>query len=498
MARRAASSASDAPDLFDRLDAEAEAFSNATTREYYLNYAGHKDDLAIAAIFERHAGLFRRETVDQVLAAGSQDERAANLREFVVHGYLDQSAKELTEQIAGRETADMVQWEGEQLPYRAVQPRVTNEPDADRRHELDRRRLEVTSSHNDLRQQRWDALYAQARDLGFATYVALCEGVGRLGLERLRATMERFLWDTEEPYRDRLERELRELGVTPGLAERSDLLRLFRSPQFDDAFPRDRMLPALDATLRDLGVDVDHQPNVHLDTEERPKKSPRAFCAPAEIPGEIYLVISPQGGHDDYRALFHEGGHTQHFAHIAADQPFAFRGLGDNSVTEGFAFVLEHLLYSRAWLARYLQMTEPDAYLSMAHFHKLYFLRRYAAKLLYELELHASGDPRAYGKRYADLLTAHVGVRYSPEDYLSDLDDGFYCARYLRAWTFDAQLRASFVRRWGEEWFAHPEGGAALRELWSHGQRDSAEELLKQLGQRELDVGPLVAELQLD
>ncbi|MDP3767148.1 MAG: hypothetical protein Q8S13_03960, partial [Dehalococcoidia bacterium] len=334
-------------------------------------------------------------------------------------------------------------------------------------------------------------------DLGFAGYVDLCEELGRLDLERLRETMERFLWDTEKPYRARLETELRAIEVDPALAERSDLLRLFRSPQFDAAFPRERMLPALEATLRGLGVDVDQQANVHIDAEERPRKSPRAFCAPVAIPDEIYLVISPHGGHDDYRALFHEAGHAQHFAHIRGDQPFAYRGLGDNSVTEGFAFVLEHLLYSAAWLQRYLDMEESDEYLALARFHKLYYLRRYAAKLLYELELHASGDVRAHGKRYADLLTTHVGVRYSPEDYLSDLDDGFYCARYLRAWTFDAQLRASFARRWGEEWFVQPEAGSLLRELWSHGQRDAVEGLLRQLDEPGLDIGPLVAELGL-
>jgi hypothetical protein len=482
-------------ELLDWLDREAEAFSSETTREYYLNSAGLKDDLALAPIFERHAELFQRETVDRALAARTEDPRRPHLREFVVDGYLEQAAKELTEQIAARETSDTVEWEGEPLPYRAVQQRVMNEPDPERRHELDARRLDVTAAQNPLRERRWDLLYARTRELGFDSYVALCEELGALGLDRLRAMLERFLWDTEKHYRDRLAPELRAIGVHPALAERSDLLRLFRSPQFDGAFPRERMLPALEATLRGLGVNVDRQPNVIVDADERPKKSPRAFCAPVEIPGEIYLVISPHGGHDDYRALFHEGGHAQHFAHIAGEQPFAFRGLGDNSVTEGFAFVLEHLLYSPAWLRRYLGMEESDAYLAMARFHKLYFLRRYAAKLLYELDLHHSGDPRGTAKRYADLLTTHVGVRHSPEDYLSDLDDGFYCARYLRAWIFDAQLRAYFARRWGEEWFVQPDGGAALRELWSHGQRYPAPELLRQLGEPALDIAPLAAEV---
>jgi hypothetical protein len=482
-------------DLLDWLDKEAEAFSGATTREYYLNHAGLKDDLVLAPIYERHADLFRRDTVDQLLHAETDDPRYANLREFVVDGYLEQAATEIEEEIAARETSDTVEWEGEQVPYRSVQQRVMNDPDPARRRDLDLRRLDVTAAQNELRQRRWDFLYKQARDLGFENYMTLCEQLGDLGLDRLRETMERFLWATEKPYRERLEKELRAIDVDPALAERSDLLYLFRAPQFDDAFPSDRSLPALEATLRDLGVDVANQPNVIVDAGERPKKSPRAFCAPVDIPGEIYLVISPHGGHDDFRALFHEAGHAQHFAHVAGDQPFAFRGLGDNSVTEGFAFVLEHLLYSPAWLRRYLGMEDSDAYLSMARFHKLYFLRRYAAKLLYELELHAGDDVRAYGKRYADLLTSHVGVRYSPEDYLSDLDSGFYCARYLRAWIFDAQLRAVFVRRWGDEWFANADGGRELRDMWSLGQRHAAPELVRRLGEPGLEIEPLAAEV---
>jgi hypothetical protein len=309
--------------------------------------------------------------------------------------------------------------------------------------------------------------------------------------------LEAFLWNTEQAYREQLATRLQQISVTPVMAERSDLLRLFRSPEYDGAFPRDRMVDSLNETLRSLGIDVDGQPNVHLDTEERPKKSPRAFCAPAHIPGEIYLVISPHGGHDDYQALFHEAGHTQHFAHVPEDLPYAFRGLGDNSVTEGFAFVLEAPLRNEVWLKRMLGMKAADArrYIAAVKFHKLYMLRRYGAKLLYELELHRSENVRGWSKRYADLLTAKLGARHNPADYLSDLDDGFYAARYLRAWIFDAQLRAWFTKRWGSEWFWNRKAGAKLRELWSHGQRYSAEELLAQLGYKHLDISHVQREL---
>lgn len=481
--------------FIDWLDKQAEAFGSATTLEHYLNYSGQKEDLVLAPIFKKHARLFSRATVDRVLKTKSKDERLPNIRESVVDGYLDQAAKGLTEQLAARETADTIRWDRKRVPYRSVSLYIMNEADPARRHALDTLRVEATASQNGIRQQRWGVLYERTHDLGFDNYVQLCDRLGVLQLETLRATMERFLSDTESAYRDRLQEELRAIDVVPAHAERSDLARLFRQPKFDGAFPRDRMLPALGATLRGLGIDVDNQPNVHTDAEERPKKSPRAFCAAAHIPGEIYLVIAPHGGHDDYRALFHEAGHAQHFAHVAPDMPYAFRGQGDNSVTEGFAFVLEHLLYNRAWLQQHLGMEDAGEYLSFVRFHKLYFIRRYAAKLLYELQLHTTADVPAMGKRYADLLTAHVGVRHSPEDYLSDLDDGFYCARYLRAWMFDAQVRSWFDRSWGEGWFAIPEAGDALRELWSHGQRYRAEELLKRIGETGPDIAPLAAEL---
>ncbi len=482
--------------LLDWLDAGAQAFGGATTKEYYLNYAGLKEDLALSPIYKRHAKLFRRSTVDQLLRSKTKDPRLPNLREFAVGGYLEQAAKHLTEEIAARETGDSVEWDGEQVPYRSVQQIVTNEPAAARRRDLDRKRLEVTAAQNPLREERWDFLYGQARELGYDSYAAQCDELGSLDLSGLGAMMERFLWDTEKPYRAALERELRAIDVESSQAERGDLLRLFRSPQFDAMFPQDRMLPALDQSLRGLGIDVDNQPNVIVDAEERPRKSPRAFCAPVEIPGEIYLVISPHGGHDDYRALFHEAGHAQHFAHITKDQPYAYKGEGDNSVTEGFAFLIEHLLYSTPWLEKHVGMTDQAGYLALVRFHKLYFLRRYAAKLLYELEMHRSQDVRSFSKLYADLLTTHVGVRYSSEDYLADLDDGFYAARYLRAWIFEAQVRSVFVRRWGEEWYEATEAGELLRELWSYGQRYNAIELLQQLGEPGLDIAPIMADVE--
>ena len=130
--------------------------------------------------------------------------------------------------------------------------------------------------------------------------------------------------------------------------------------------------------------------------------SSRAFCATPGVPGEIYLVISPTGGRDDYEALFHEGGHVEHYAHVDPALPIEHRRLGDNSVTESFAFLLEHLTADPEWLGAALGAEDPGPVMRQARAVKLVMLRRYAAKIAYELDLHgAEPDPERMPARYA-------------------------------------------------------------------------------------------------
>jgi hypothetical protein len=255
------------------------------------------------------------------------------------------------------------------------------------------------------------------------------------------------------------------------------------------------MLPALRDTLLGLGVAIDDQPNVHLDTEDRPKKNPRAFCAPVRTPDEVYLVIRPTGGYQDYRALFHEAGHTEHFAHVERTRPFEERDLGDNSVTEAFAFTMEHLLLDGAWVGDSLGLDDASLrrLLHAAHVYYLYMIRRYATKVTYELDLHSGGPARLaqMPERYAQWLTENLGFRYRPEAYLDDVDPGFYSSQYVRAWMLEAQLRERFRARHGERWWRPGGAGEELRALWSLGQALPAHLLADELGMGGLGIDAL-------
>jgi hypothetical protein len=274
-------------------------------------------------------------------------------------------------------------------------------------------------------------------------------------------------------------------------ASPSDLSRLMRAPEFDAGFPAERALTALHETLAGLGIDLDRQPNVELDVEARPGKVPRAFCAPIRVPDRVVLVVLPQGGQEDYAALFHEAGHAEHFAHARRTLPAEERVLGDNGVTEGFAFLLEHLTGDAGWLAARLDFARSDQFVRFSAFVTLFFLRRYCAKLRYELELHSGAPLLSLPGRYAQLLTSAVGVPYPESDFLEDVDGGFYCTCYLRAWAFEAQLSEWLRERYGQSWFAQREAGSLVRELWELGQSLNADALLREATGQNIDFGVL-------
>jgi hypothetical protein len=289
-----------------------------------------------------------------------------------------------------------------------------------------------------------------------------------------------------EQAADRLFRD--RVGVGLAEAKRWDVARLFRAPEWDSAFPGDRMLPALEATLADLGIDLYAQANVELDVEKREKKTPRAFCAPIEVPQRVVLVIQPIGGVDDWRALFHEAGHTEHYAHTNADLAVEDRRLGDFAVTEGWAMLMEHLVQNAAWLNRRLDVPRPREFVAEGAASLLYLVRRYCAKLLYEIELFEAEDPVPLRKRYVELLADALKIEPSETDYLADVDAGFYVTDYVRAWAFEAQLSLFFREKFGSTWFARREAGSLLRELWAEGQRLTADELLKELTSAEIEL----------
>ena len=476
------------PEL-DNYREQADRFIAAIDEEYYLHYAGLKDTLELEPIYEQFAELTGLEQANRIGAAVDGDRRIRELWRFACQGYLGNLTREHEERTARIEADLTATVDGEEIPYRMLRPTIANEPDRERRRRLEHARNALTEEH--LLPLQLDAVgieQAAVRELGAPNYAELHRRLG-FQLDELAERARAFLQQTEPMFEQAADRLFRErVGVGLAEAKRWDVARLFRAPEWDTAFPGDGMLPALEATLADLGIDLHAQENVELDVEKREKKTPRAFCAPIEVPQRVVLVIQPIGGVDDWRSLFHEAGHTEHYAHTNADLTVEDRRLGDFAVTEGWAMLMEHLVQDAAWLNRRLDVPRPGEFVAEGATSLLYLVRRYCAKLLYEIELHEAEDPVPLQERYVELLADALKIEPSETDYLADVDAGFYVTDYVRAWAFEAQLQRFFREKFGSTWFARREAGSLLRELWAEGQRLTADELLKEVTSAEIEL----------
>ena len=471
--------------------AEAESFSTAIGREFLLHLSGRKDDLELEPIYEAHAGLFERAAVEWLREAG-----LLALAEFAVEGLIGRETKDEAEELARLEAALEIEVDGERIPFRRSAVDQANEPDPDRREAISDARLELEEERlAPLRRGMLERSHALGRDLGWRSEREMFEELTGIDLGALHRDTAAFLEATEASYEPAVEPRMREqLGFGFDRVRRSDLPAFFRAPTLDPAFPAERLLPSFESTFDGMGIDPADR--VVLDVESRPKKSPRAFCSAVRVPDEVHLVITPVGGHEDFEALFHEAGHAMHYAHVDRSLAFEHRYLGDNSVTEGFAFLLEHLTADPAWLSERAGVEDPEPVAAQARTRKLVFLRRYAAKLAYELELHSEDvDLDSLPERYSRHLSAAVHVDWPRAGWLADVDPFFYAARYLRAWALETHLARSLRKRFGERWFAQPEAGEFLRRLWARGQEIGAEELLAEAGGGELSLVAMAEEL---
>jgi oligoendopeptidase F len=272
-----------------------------------------------------------------------------------------------------------------------------------------------------------------------------------------------------------------------------------RLSPLEPTYTKDRATEVCLATLSKLGFDLAADKNIRLDLEDRPQKSPRACVIASDPPEIVHLITRAQGGLHDYQAFLHEAGHALHYAGVDPSLPYAFRKLArDHALTEIYSYILEAISTEAAWHERYFELSEEEAAQNAEAtvFLDAVLFRRYTAKLQFELDFWSrfaedGGTPAGYTQR----LTDATGVVYREDNYLADMDAGFYSADYLRAWIRCAQLRKYLIGLAGEEWWRSRETGEFLRELFREGTKPSSEGIASRIGFDPLDTAPLVEEL---
>jgi hypothetical protein len=485
-------------------------------QQYYIERAeearavrvGEKEVSEQAAIVARYRDLFTRPQIEALreaedAEAGKDRERLYRLRATCESGVI---AAELAEQEDALENAILgarVTFRGDELPLRSALARLAVLDAYADREELGEIERAASARFNPERRA-----LLEARELLDAEITGQPDPVARSEEEKLISLreLERALVQAAAASTGAYGR-LRETWFARLLGpERDDVPSnahvhyLRRLSPLESTYTKEGAVGVCLATTLALGFDMTAIPNIRLDLEDRPQKSPRACVIPANPPEVVHLITRAQGGLSDYQAFLHEAGHALHYAGVDPRLPFTFRSIArDHALTEIYSYIFEAVTREPGWHALHFGLSDAQAVenAQATLFLEALLYRRYTAKLRYELGFwSAFAEERGGSERdYASLLTEATGIRYDPRGYLADMDAGFYSADYLRAWIRSAQLRVHLVREVGEDWWRSKRTGELLRELFREGTRPTSEEVAARIGFEPLDTGPLVADL---
>jgi hypothetical protein len=487
--------------------ARLERYLFERSEEWRAVRVGEKEVSEQAEIVRRFADLFSREQIDALQeaeegAGGDERELLYRLRKTCESGLISAQLAEREDELENRVLATRVTFKGEEMPLRNAQAQLAVLTAYADREELGVIQAEASAQFNDDRLD----LLRSSEELA-AEYSGILDAIERneeekdISLRELSGALKRASDDSSAAYDGLRERWFAKLlgddrQSVPSSYHTAWMRRL--SP-LESTYTKDRATEICLQTLGALGFDLNAQPNIKLDLDDRPQKSPRACVIASDPPTIVHLITRAQGGLHDYQAFLHEAGHALHYAGCDPALPYTFRRISrDHALTEIYSYIVEAISREPEWHELYFGLSAEQARenAEATTFLEALLYRRYEAKLRFELDFWSrfngdGGDADVYER----LLTEATGIRYRRDNYLSDMDAGFYSADYLRAWIRSAQLRQHLVDQVGADWWRNPHTGQLLSELFREGTKPTSEEIAARLGFEPLDTKPLLHEI---
>lgn len=471
---------------------------------HYRHGAGLTAELPVGALYASLPELTSPETfasaTEALEKARSKNDtlavrRLQLMRDFLAGQIEEALAAEDVEALAKLESEARLPVDDTALSFAEALAQLPRETNRARRALLERAVGNFLWENKGRYGARREAALRVAEALRAKDYPSLREDVSGIPFSKLTEAAQETLRTTEDAYRDVLGYALKKLEPTlralpSGEARRHDLQAALRAPWMAPFFKREDTLPAVTRWLTEWSLTPNAEGRIRIDDEERPGKASRPFAASVRVPDEIRLVLRPLSGMDALGSLLHEMGHAQHLAHVSATAPLEFRRLADASVNEAHASLFERLLLNPEWLKRYLRLpssTAKDA-TRLAAFQALAVLRRYCAKLPYELSLSTQGASADRADEYADGQRRALFVEAHPGFFLYDVDPQLHSARYLRAWALETRLTARLTERFNEDFFRNPAAASWLKGLYARGGTDDAEALATELSGTALSI----------
>lgn len=481
----------------------AERFQAALAEENFEARAGRKAWPEAGPLYAGQGILSFDESmpvVQRELASATGDERRClqRLLAWLAEHHVRAANAELDDEFAQWTASASVIHGGEEIAVRKLPGLIRSTEDRPTRRAYAILRAEVLDEVRPLQLDRLNRWRTASAELGFGDHRQTLQRLTGLSLTRVLAEGRRFMAATEDLYRAHLGRYLAEhFGLAAVDAESHDAEWLVRQKWLDDIGDEASLLATLGEDLRGIGLPIEAGGRIEVIVEPFPSAGMRPICSAVQIPDRVLVLVTPTTSVPGLRTLMREIGRGLHFAYTSPQLPFEFRALGDGSVLDAHASLIDGLGREKGWVRHAFGTNgeELTEYVRFGAFLELYALRKMVARLEFDMELSDSPRPAAMGPRWAELMDSATGFRHDARTYLAELGQRFGIARRLRGRMLAAQLAASLESSFDEDWYRNPESGAFLSDWYASGFTYDAPVLAEKLGYETLDSGELTASL---
>lgn len=489
------------------LETEIAKFIYELETEDRLVRVGLKEESQTAAIYKKYKELFTRQTLQQARQESQKTKKSKkkDILERIYYtlagSFCGLAVSALEDAIKTYFSRSTVKVGGETLAYFEISPRISKEQIFEKREIYDSRATSIITKINPKQLVLLQNEIVILKSLGFGGYMDYFAKATRVDYHTFFKVVKKIIGETDKLWASVIGKVSKESLGRPFVNIRACHFLYLRSMSlFDNYYPKDKVVSTFIRWAGDLGLG-DLLLRIQIDDKDRPKKNPRAVCYWPKPPDEIHLVIKPIGGEQDFEAMFHEGGHALHGAAIDKSLPYSLKTLAhSNALTEAYAFIFEDLVFDPDFARTYLNVSafSGNKIKWQAYFVNLMMLRRYLGKFSYEYEMFsglARGRSLTEGPTlYKRNLDAATGFIHRKENWLSDMDSGFYSSNYLRAWIGASQIKDYLTGKFGRRWFINKKAGLFLRELFARGVTDELEDVVRRLGYKPWDTSFLMKE----
>jgi hypothetical protein len=488
-------------ETIDEVLAQAERRRRIRLRDEYSRRLGPPPEWALEADEAEWptAATVRDLRAALQIADTSQQLAMRHLLRFTIGEYLLSQTQVTSTNLLDQQQSAAVQVPvlDEPIPFWQVSSRLALERKRVLREALENATTSVIQGFHPLYREFWSHLFTTVGAFGYPNLNALWEEISGVRFDAFLPPLEAILRETEDTYRERMQWHLkRALGIRLEVAKRHDILALFGVEETTSWFPRTAMLPSLQQWLHDWGWQLEDHANLRV--EQHPAMPGGAWCAPVDVPGDIRLALTPLEGLRGYAHALREMGKSLLLASLPAEAPRVLRCFPDPSLLESQSELCSGLIRTPRWVQVYRHIRQPEEGLSLAQLERLYLVRRYIGKCLYEHTFFEDSILEGKEEAYRDALRHAGGFSYPEAYYLYDIDPGFGTFWTVRGWALSAFIRRRLQQQYAEEWFREPDALRALQEFWRQSPYRTLEALLEQVGDHAIYVDAVVADLLSD